>query len=43
MDSYNKMKEDYNSLVRDYNLQRYILIGVGVLAFILLIVMRPFP
>lgn len=38
MDSYNKMKEDYNSLVRDYNLQRYILIGVGVLAFILLIV-----
>lgn len=38
MDSYNKMKEDYNSLVRDYNMQRYILIGVGVLAFILLIV-----
>lgn len=38
MDSYNKMKEDYNSLVRDYNLQRYILIGVGVLAFFLLIV-----
>ena len=35
---YDKMKEDYNSLVRDYNLQRYILIGVGVLAFILLIV-----
>lgn len=36
-EKYAKISTDYNSLVNDYNMQRYILIGVGVLAAILLL------